>query len=247
MRLSERFGTRHRAALGITEDTDAVAVVVSEENGQMSVVERARIVRVPTEAQLERSLAALLETPDVRGLGLGGRVAPVSPRRAVARLRIARRRAARSAPAAGAATPRPEPRPTARPRPPTSPASARGAGAVSASQDRAPRLVGAVVHNWPLKLARDRPGHARSTSASSRPRTAPRSPGPIPVAAVSQPSGTVVTNQLRPIDEVRYIAPADLGRLTGRRLPGHAWTWPTCSRRAPRPASASWSRPWTRG
>ena len=56
MNLSERFGTRHRAALGITEDTDAVAVVVSEESGQMSIVERARIVRVPTEAQLQRAL-----------------------------------------------------------------------------------------------------------------------------------------------------------------------------------------------
>ncbi|HEY3334855.1 MAG TPA: diadenylate cyclase CdaA [Candidatus Limnocylindrales bacterium] len=67
MSLSERFGTRHRAALGITEDTDAVAVVVSEENGQMSVVERARIVRVPTEAQLERALVALLETPTAPG------------------------------------------------------------------------------------------------------------------------------------------------------------------------------------
>ena len=65
MHLSERFGTRHRAALGITEDTDAVAVVVSEENGQMSVVERARIVRVPTEGQLERALAALLESTSV--------------------------------------------------------------------------------------------------------------------------------------------------------------------------------------
>jgi diadenylate cyclase len=67
MVLSERFGTRHRAALGITEDTDAVAVVVSEESGQMSVVQRARIVRVPSEAQLERSLAALLEAPSVPG------------------------------------------------------------------------------------------------------------------------------------------------------------------------------------
>jgi diadenylate cyclase len=60
---SERFGTRHRAALGITESTDSVAVVVSEESGQMSVVERARIVRVPSEAQLERALRALLEAP----------------------------------------------------------------------------------------------------------------------------------------------------------------------------------------
>ncbi|MEW6223578.1 MAG: diadenylate cyclase CdaA [Chloroflexota bacterium] len=85
MSLSERFGTRHRAALGITEDTDAVAIVVSEESGQMSVVERARIVRVPTEAQLERALRALLETPAAppglgrargpwRGGGAGGRL-----------------------------------------------------------------------------------------------------------------------------------------------------------------------------
>lgn len=64
---SERFGTRHRAALGITESTDAVAVVVSEESGQMSVVERARIVRVPTVPQLERALRALLEAPARRG------------------------------------------------------------------------------------------------------------------------------------------------------------------------------------
>ena len=67
MQLSERFGTRHRAALGITEDTDAVAVVVSEESGQMSVVERARIVRVPNEAQLERALLAPAGGPERAG------------------------------------------------------------------------------------------------------------------------------------------------------------------------------------
>lgn len=77
MNLSERYGTRHRAALGITEDTDAVAIVVSEENTQMSVVERARIVRVPTEAQLERAIRSLLEAPTApgrlgRGAGHGG-------------------------------------------------------------------------------------------------------------------------------------------------------------------------------
>jgi diadenylate cyclase len=109
MVLSERFGTRHRAALGITEDTDAVAVVVSEESGQMSVVERARIVRVPTEAQLERALRALLEAPSVqaglgRGPGRGG---------TARRLRIVRRRIApgtggtdEGGAAAAAATPR---------------------------------------------------------------------------------------------------------------------------------------------
>jgi diadenylate cyclase len=79
---SERFGTRHRAALGITESTDAVAVVVSEESGQMSVVERARIVRVPTVPQLERALRALLEAP-VRRAGILDRrraAVPAAPR-----------------------------------------------------------------------------------------------------------------------------------------------------------------------
>src|SRR5438477_1172239 len=53
---SERFGTRHRAALGTTEQTDAIVVVVSEENGQISLVQRARIVRNLNEAQLVRDL-----------------------------------------------------------------------------------------------------------------------------------------------------------------------------------------------
>jgi diadenylate cyclase len=37
--LSKALGTRHRAAIGITEDTDAIAVVVSEETGAISLVE----------------------------------------------------------------------------------------------------------------------------------------------------------------------------------------------------------------
>jgi diadenylate cyclase len=41
--LSRRLGTRHRAAIGVTEETDALAIVVSEETGQISVAFRGDI------------------------------------------------------------------------------------------------------------------------------------------------------------------------------------------------------------
>jgi diadenylate cyclase len=68
---TERYGTRHRAALGITEQTDAVVVVVSEENGQVSLVERARIVRNLNEAQLARALRSILDPTSGRRGALG--------------------------------------------------------------------------------------------------------------------------------------------------------------------------------
>ena len=86
---SERFGTRHRAALGVTEDTDAVVVVVSEENGQISLVERSRIVRNLNEGQLARSLRQLLDPSRGRrrgAFGLGPRSsAPDTPSTSAAR------------------------------------------------------------------------------------------------------------------------------------------------------------------
>jgi diadenylate cyclase len=43
--ISKDLGTRHRAAIGITEDTDAISVVVSEETGLISFVQGGQIVR----------------------------------------------------------------------------------------------------------------------------------------------------------------------------------------------------------
>lgn len=64
----ERFGTRHRAALGITEQTDALAVVVSEETGSIGLVERGRIVRNLDEDRLRTALVALLGNKTIRRL-----------------------------------------------------------------------------------------------------------------------------------------------------------------------------------
>lgn len=44
-KLSKELGTRHRAAIGVTEDTDAIAIVVSEETGTISFVEKGEITR----------------------------------------------------------------------------------------------------------------------------------------------------------------------------------------------------------
>jgi diadenylate cyclase len=58
--LGPELGTRHRAAIGITEDTDAVALVVSEERGCVSLCFRGRVAQDLDPATLRGALNGLL-------------------------------------------------------------------------------------------------------------------------------------------------------------------------------------------
>ena len=59
--LSKDFGTRHRAALGVTEDSDAVAIVVSEETGLISFVRAGRIKRALDPTSLRAAIFQTIE------------------------------------------------------------------------------------------------------------------------------------------------------------------------------------------
>lgn len=54
--LDKRFGTRHRAACGISEQTDALAIVLSEETGEIRVAEHGRLSGALTDDHLEEEI-----------------------------------------------------------------------------------------------------------------------------------------------------------------------------------------------
>jgi diadenylate cyclase len=61
--VSRDLGTRHRAAIGITEGTDAISIVVSEETGLVTFVQGNNIIRNTDTATLRRLLLEAMEIP----------------------------------------------------------------------------------------------------------------------------------------------------------------------------------------
>lgn len=59
MRLSKELGTRHRAAIGMSEVSDALVIVVSEESGRVSYAVGGHLTRAVTEEQLREKLVQL--------------------------------------------------------------------------------------------------------------------------------------------------------------------------------------------
>jgi len=70
--ISRAYGTRHRAAIGLTQETDAAVVVVSEETGTVSLVLDGRVTPIPSQNELRDALAGLLNlTASTRKNGEG--------------------------------------------------------------------------------------------------------------------------------------------------------------------------------
>ncbi|MBN1967801.1 MAG: diadenylate cyclase CdaA [Candidatus Delongbacteria bacterium] len=60
--LEAKYGTRHRAALGLSEESDAVIIVVSEETGNVSVAYNGEILKIESPEQLIKKIERLFGT-----------------------------------------------------------------------------------------------------------------------------------------------------------------------------------------
>ena len=64
MELSKELGTRHRAGIGVSEEADCVAIIVSEETGKIAVAHDGQLERNLTEESLRQYLTSTLTTPE---------------------------------------------------------------------------------------------------------------------------------------------------------------------------------------
>ena len=66
--IDKRFGTRHRAAIGLSEETDAVIIVISEETQEISLVRQGTITKLEDEKHLTNELEAIFVSKDIQPL-----------------------------------------------------------------------------------------------------------------------------------------------------------------------------------
>lgn len=71
--IARYFGTRHRAALGLSEETDAVVLVVSEERGTVSLVHNGALSPIPDTNALREQLQAIFQPSTKRRAWSWGR------------------------------------------------------------------------------------------------------------------------------------------------------------------------------
>ncbi len=65
-RISKEFGTRHRAALGLSEESDAIILIVSEESGKISIALEGKLYTDKNEIELKNELTRLLSEENDR-------------------------------------------------------------------------------------------------------------------------------------------------------------------------------------
>lgn len=66
-KLDRTLGTRHRAIVGLSEETDAIAIAVSEETRRISIAQRGQITRLANPSELRSHLGALLKSEEAAG------------------------------------------------------------------------------------------------------------------------------------------------------------------------------------
>jgi diadenylate cyclase len=72
--ISKKLGTRHRAAIGLSEVSDAVVLVVSEETGTISLAVNGKLVRNYDRERLQAILTKILKKEEGKDESIRGRI-----------------------------------------------------------------------------------------------------------------------------------------------------------------------------